>query len=176
MIYSLAHRAPRNTFQLTATAGVYAIFLKPGVAVPGITLGEERVIYVGRTEAGSGFKGRDHFRMPFPSSTVRQSLAVLLLDDLKLAAIPYRRSWKLDGGSDTRLKVWMNDHLLLAIEPRDDAPLYEQRMIWAHQPPLNLKDCPQTTAHEKISALRRAMTLRCRSAPFLPLSMHRTWP
>lgn len=131
-------------------------------ASEGILVGADGMIYIGRTQAGSGFKGRDHFRMPFPSSTVRQSLAVLLMDELSLKPIPYRRAWTLDEGSDMTLKAWMNANCLLAIEPRNDPPLFEQRMIWAHKPPLNLKDCPQTAAHEHISSLRRAVALRCR--------------
>lgn len=162
MILTLSHRAPRSSFDLPALSGVYAHFVKPGVIVQGLEPGEDGIIYVGRTEAGIGFRARDHYRTPFTNSTVRQSLAALLSDELHPTVLPYRRTWTIDGASDARLKEWMHAHLLLAIEPRDDAPLYEQRMIWHYKPPLNLKDCPQSPAHEHLSEIRRKLAVRCR--------------
>ena len=157
-----AHRAARSSFSLSAEHGIYAHFLKPGVEVPMLEPGMDGIIYVGRTQGRTGFRGRDHFAIPFPSSTVRQSLAALLIAQLKLNILPYRRSWTIDGPSDARLRSWMYEHLLLAIEPHADAPLHEQRAIWAYRPPLNLKDCPQTSAHERLSALRRSFVVACR--------------
>jgi hypothetical protein len=162
MILTLSHRAPRRNFDLPAISGVYAHFVKPGIIVAGLEPGEDGIIYVGRTEAGTGFRGRDHYWTPFTNSTVRQSLAALLIDELWLIVLPYRRTWTIDDASDVGLKEWMHAHLLLAIEPRDDAPLYEQRMIWHYKPPLNLKDCPQSPAHGRLSQLRRKLALRCR--------------
>ena len=164
MIYDLSHRAPRSTFELTRESGVYAIFLQPNATLPSLVRRRDGILYVGRTQAESGFAGRDHFSTSFTSSTVRQSLAVLLETELGLNAVAARRTWSLDAQSDDKLKAWMQQHLLLAVEPRSDAPLYEQRMIWEYQPPFNLKDCIQTEAHEKLSALRRDMQLRCRQS------------
>lgn len=170
-MHDLSHRAPRSTFELTSDSGVYAIFLKPDAALPLLSRRPDDILYVGRTQAGGGFAGRDHFNTAFTSSTVRQSLAVLLEEELGLRSVAVRRTWTLDAPSDGRLKLWMHDNLLLAVEPRVDAPLYEQRMIWKHQPPFNLKDCIQTEAHEKLSVLRREMLMRCRRARALNPSM-----
>ena len=164
MIPAFTHRAPRSSFNLSAEHGIYAHFLKPGIEVPMLEPGINGIIYVGRTQGQAGFRGRDHFAIPFPSSTVRQSLAALLAEQLEITILPHRRSWTIDGRSDARLRSWMHDHLLLAIEPYADAPLHEQRAIWAYRPPLNLKDCPLTPAHERLSALRRSLTVACRTS------------
>lgn len=165
MKYDLSYRAPRSAFELTSESGVYAVFLKLNAALPFVSCGPTGILYVGRTQAGTGFAGRDHFSTSFTSSTVRQSLAVLLENDLGLKSVAVRRTWSLDVPSDAKLKAWMHSHLLLAVEPREDAPLYEQRMIWEHQPPFNLKDCIQTETHKRLSAMRRDMLLRCRQQP-----------
>lgn len=167
MTPTFAQRAARSSFNLSTDHGIYAHFLKPGVEVPMLEPGIDGIIYVGRTQSRTGFRGRDHFGIPFPASTVRQSLAALLAKPLELSIRPYRRSWTIDERSDDRLRSWMHEHLLFAIEPCDDPPLYEQRAIWAYRPPLNLKDCPQTPGHERLSALRRSLSLACRRQPDL---------
>ena len=88
-------------------------------------------------------------------------MAALLLDGLKLVpkavfhADGEYKSWKLELPSEKVLDRWMHDNLLLAIEKRADAALFEQELISVHKPPLNLRDCAQSEQHQMVSAARR---------------------
>lgn len=167
---TLAYRAPRASFTLDASHGVYALHLKPDAVLPGITPGEHGLIYIGKASGSGGLKGRCHFNGSSASHSPRRSLAALLIDELKVVpkSVPHPdgayKTWGLELMSEKVLDRWMHDNLLLAIEPRDDAALHEQELIWKHQPVLNLRDCPQSAQHEMVSAARRRISDMIRAA------------
>ena len=106
-------------------AGLYAFY---GDAVAWKQLGiapafEDQPLYIGKAERS--LNGRDvgtHFATgKTGSSTVRRSLAALLVDDLRLVAVPRNlakpdgsANFALDGASDQRLSHWMDARLTLA--------------------------------------------------------------
>jgi len=163
IVFTLDYRAPRASFTLSNAHGVYALFLKPGSSLPGIVPGEDGLLYIGKASGRTGFKGRCHFNGKSASHSPRRSLAALLVDDLGLVpkGFPHPdgeyKTWGLTLPSERILDTWMHGNLLLAIEPRVDAALYEQELISLHQPVLNLRDCPQSEQHERVSAARRRM-------------------
>ena len=160
---TLNHRAPRASFTLTAAHGVYALYLKPGGRLAALEPGENGLLYIGKAAGRTGFKGRCHFNGKSASHSPRRSLAALLVDDLDLIpkAVPHPdgeyKTWGLTLPCERVLDAWMHTNLLFAIEPRHDAALYEQELISHHQPVLNLRDCPQSKQHERVSAARRRM-------------------
>jgi hypothetical protein len=161
--FTLHHRAPRTSFTLTDQHGVYALFLKPTASLAGIVPGEDGLIYIGKAAGRTGFRGRCHFKGASASHSPRRSFAALLAGDLELVpkAVPHPdgafKTWGLTLQSEKVLNRWMHDNLLLAIEPREDAALYEQELIWLHRPVLNLRDCPQSEQHERVSLARKRM-------------------
>lgn len=158
---TLDHRAPRASFMLSETHGVYALYLKSGSDLPGIMPGEDGLLYIGKAAGRTGFKGRCHFNGKSASHSPRRSLAALLIDTLALVPKEFPhpdgayKTWGLTLPSERLLNTWMHANLLLAIEPRADAALYEQELISKFEPVLNLRDCPQSEQHERVSAARR---------------------
>lgn len=165
----LTQPAPRASFELDRSHGVYALYLRDGSKLPGIIPGQDGLLYIGKAAGTRGFEGRCHFNGASASHSPRRSLAALLMDELKLVPRPVYhadgeyKSWKLELPSEKVLDQWMHDNLLLAIEVREDAALHEQELIWAHCPPLNLRDCPQSKQHKLISAARRKVAYSLRS-------------
>lgn len=111
---------------------------------------EDQPLYVGKAERS--LNGRDvgtHFASgKTGSSTVRRSLAALLVNELSLRAVP-RNLLKPDGSanfaleaeSDVRLSDWMETHLALAtwIKPQGvDLDMVETAVLRRLRPPLNL--------------------------------------
>lgn len=132
--------------------------------------GENGPLYIGKAAGTRGFEGRCHFNGATASHSPRRSLAALLIDELNLEpkAVYHPdgeyKSWKLTLSSEKILDKWMHENLIFANEVRDDAALYEQELIWAHCPPLNLRDCPQSEQHEKVSKARREVAQGLRSS------------
>ena len=127
----------------------------------------DQPLYVGKAE--KSLSGRDvgtHFATgKTGSSTVRRSLAALLVDDLHLVAVP-RNLAKPDGSanfarasaSDRRLSEWMDARLTLAtwVTP-DGAELdeIETLVLRQLQPPLNLDKVGQP--RQRLRSARRRM-------------------
>lgn len=166
----LKQPAPRASFNLDGSHGVYALFLREGSRLPGIVPGENGLLYIGKAAGSRGFEGRCHFNGASASHSPRRSLAALLIDQLNLVPMAVchpdgeYKSWKLTQTSEKVLDRWMHDNLLLAMEVREDAALYEQELIWAHCPPLNLRDCPQSEQHKRVSTARREVAVGLRSS------------
>jgi hypothetical protein len=107
-------------------------------------------LYVGKAERS--LNGRDvgtHFAAgKTGSSTVRRSLAALLMDELGLVAVPRNlvkpdgsANFALDEASEVRLSGWMQQRLSLTIwSMSEDAVLYEieTAVMRRLRPPLNL--------------------------------------
>ncbi|RPF26022.1 hypothetical protein EDD32_0445 [Georgenia muralis] len=110
----------------------------------------EQPLYVGKAE--SSLIGRDvstHFAAGRTgSSTVRRSLAALLVDELALVAIPRNITkpdgsshFGLDGPSEDRLSSWMAQQLSLATWSKSEGAHLreiERGVISRLRPPLNL--------------------------------------
>ena len=54
-------RGSRSSFLLGSEHGVYALFLRDGAQLPGVTAGERGLIYIGLAANRHGLKGRCHF-------------------------------------------------------------------------------------------------------------------
>lgn len=152
-------RGPRSSFALSTDPGVYALFLREGSTLPGITPGERGLIYIGLAANRQGLKGRCHFNARTRNHSPRKSLAVLLMDELALkpVLVPKPNSpdtWGLEASSEARLSAWMHDNLELAIEQCDNPDARETELVWHYAPPLNLTKCPQRAEHRRISEAR----------------------
>lgn len=156
------HRDRRASFTLSTEPGVYALFLRYGSTLPGITPGERGLIYIGLAANRKGLKGRCHFNAQTRNHSPRKSLAVLLMDELALepVLVPKPNSpdtWGLEASSEARLTEWMHDNLELAIEPCDDPDARETELVAHYAPPLNLTKCPQSAEHRRISEARSSI-------------------
>src|SRR5690349_8811149 len=116
-----------NEIPLIERPGVYAIFADSPDALSPVTLKDDCLVYVGRTE--STLVERNHFDKENSGfSSPRRSLGAILKDRLGLRAVPRRpgpsdTNWQnfsfgVDG--EAKLNEWMREHLLMAIEPLSD--------------------------------------------------------
>ncbi|MEQ6900329.1 GIY-YIG nuclease family protein [Nocardioides sp. YIM 152588] len=124
-------------------------------------------LYIGKAE--KSLNGRDvgtHFSTgKTGSSTVRRSLAALLVDRLGLVAVPRNRlrpdgsaNYALDPESDVRLTAWMEDRLTLATwQKPTDVVLgdVETAVLVSLRPPLNLDKVGEP--RERLREARRAL-------------------
>ena len=125
-------------------SGVYLFCLDQDRELPGVELGNDRVLYVGMTE--KDLVVRNHFlHRHSGGSTLRRSLGALLLEELKLQ--PIRRDCKLANADkyrftrdgEERLTAWMTENLVAAqIEVKVDVQIVERTLIIELEPPLNL--------------------------------------
>lgn len=153
-------RGPRSSFVLGPEPGVYALFLRGGAKLPPIVPGPSGLIYIGLAANRLGLKGRCHFDAMTRNHSPRKSLAVLLMEELRLVPILILKpntadTWGLDSASETRLSTWMHDNLDLAVELCANPDVRETELVARYAPPLNLNKCIQTDQHRMISARRK---------------------
>jgi len=146
-------RGPRSSFVLGSEPGVYALFLRKGSSLPQIAPGANGLVYIG---LAANLKRRCHFDAKTRNHSPRKSLAVLLMEELRLVPVLIpkpnsRDTWGLDAPSEARLSAWMHENLDLAVEPCADPDARETELVARHAPPLNLTKCPQTAQHRLIS-------------------------
>jgi hypothetical protein len=110
----------------------------------------DQPLYVGKAERSlNGRDVRTHFATgKTGSSTVRRSLAALLVRELGLVAVPRNLSkpdgsanFALDAASDARLSSWMDQHLRLATWVKPEETVLgdvETALVLRLRPPLNL--------------------------------------
>lgn len=139
--------------------GVYALYLREGADLPGITPGDLGLIYIGLAANRKGLKGRCHFNARTRNHSPRKSLAVLLMDELALKPVLVSKpnspdTWGLNASSEAKLSAWMHDNLELAIELCDDPDARETELVALYAPPLNLTKCVQSAEHQRISEAR----------------------
>lgn len=129
-------------------------------------------LYVGKAE--HSLHGRDvrtHFASGRTgSSTVRRSLAALLVDDLSLEAVPRNRevpdrsaNFGLTECSDNRLTRWMDERLGLAFWVKDgqvDLADLEAEVLARFRPPLNLTKVGESRRYLRDARKRMAKTAR----------------
>lgn len=135
-----------------ARPGLYALYASTKAAGDlGLDEAESsRPVYIGKSE--SNLRSRDigqHFRNGRTgSSTVRRSLAGLLVDQLELEALPRNpqnpegfANFGLAPECDERLTEWMRRELTIAFWPSDGRVILarlESRIILSLRPVLNL--------------------------------------
>jgi hypothetical protein len=130
-------------------------------------------LYVGKAERSlNGRDVRTHFATgKTGSSTVRRSLAALLIDDVGLVAVPRNlakpdgsANYALDPPSDARLSTWMENHLRLATWVRPDGLVLgdiEIAVVLRLRPPLNLDKVGEP--RERLRRARRRLADQARA-------------
>lgn len=151
-----------------AGAGVYGVVVDDdGARQLGVdTRGTEGLVYVGVAERSLRDRGvRAHFQSGrTPDSTLRRSLAALLVDELGLAAVPRSPGVAsarlvLTSDSEDELTAWMQQHLRLrAWEAPAGASAVEveREIVRELTPALNLYGVDQPWQH--LRDRRRAVT------------------
>ena len=148
--------------------GAYEIFVKNTSCLPGIDVGRDKRVYIGKSNK---FMRRKHLKTGKSGwSTLRRSLGAILKAKLGLKAEPRSTdgncyNYQFDDAGEEQLTEWMLANLEVTIHEFQDADceeesvkcqvkVYEKDLIQKHRPPLNLeKGFPQAN---KIKALRRA--------------------
>lgn len=169
-------RHPRDVAALTVARapGLYA-FYGDDVAWQALLLTpafEDQPLYVGKAERSlNGRDVRTHFSTgKTGSSTVRRSLAALLVDDLALVAVPRNlakpdgsANFSLDTGSEERLSAWMEQHLRLATwvsPPTAVLDEVETAVLERLRPPLNLAKVGEPRDRLRLARGRMASAAR----------------
>lgn len=161
------HRRSADDIPERPEPGVYALFAAQPDCLPGITLPQSGLVYVGQS---SKLAKRNHFTARHSGrSSPRRSLGALLKSELGLTAEPrsQRRSdqrryshYRFGGDGETRLSEWMRRNLTCAIHPFDgDTKCLEQKLIEENEPPLNLQGWPEDRPNPQkaqIDNLRKA--------------------
>ena len=161
-----SNRLSRRDAVLDCSAGLYALFLKLGSALPSIPLSDGTLIYLGKAAGKGGLKSRCHFNGGTRNHSPRKSLAVLLENQLKLVARPIAnpdgsyKTWALDRQSEAALDQWMHANLDVAYATARGATSFEAQLIDLFNPAINLNGCHQTDGHRLIKQLRRRMDER----------------
>lgn len=154
-----SRRGPRKSFSVGRDKGVYALFLREGAHLEGVEPGAGGLLYIGMAAGAGGLKTRCHFDASTRNHSPRKSLAVLLMDELRLEPILVPKpnsadTWSLERTTEQRLSAWMHANLEVAYELCDDPASRESELIAQLVPPLNLSKCAQSEAHALISAAR----------------------
>lgn len=137
-------------------------------------------LYVGKAERS--LNGRDvatHFAAGRTgSSTLRRSLAALLVDDLALVAVPRNlttpdgsANFRLDAASEDRLSSWMEQWLTLATwtKPENvDLSKTETAVLRRLHPPLNLHKVGEPRKRLRVARQRMTSTARAWQPDFGP--------
>jgi hypothetical protein len=98
--------------------------------------------------------GRNHLRGKIRSSTLRRTLASVLLAPLALDLVGPRR---LDAASEVKLSEWMRRHLSVAVHGVDSGEHLaeiEKHVVEALQPPLNVEHMPSNELRRRLRGLR----------------------
>ena len=129
-------------------------------------------LYVGKAE--KSLNGRDvgtHFAVgKTGSSTVRRSLAALLVDELALVAVPRNlakpdgsANFGLDVASEGRLSIWMEQRLSLATWSKPEGANLDEietAVVRRLRPPLNLDKVGESRTRLRDARRRMADTAR----------------
>lgn len=137
--------------------------LDPAAAPHGVLyVGAAPVSLVGRDVRGHFHSGRT------ASSTLRCSLAALLVDELELTLVPRSPGartgrFALTPDAEDRLTAWMRRHLRLTTLPVDaaDVPAAARRAVQELAPPLNLKE----TGHPWPALVQKRRRLTAEARP-----------
>ncbi|PWJ19217.1 GIY-YIG nuclease family protein [Jannaschia seohaensis] len=142
----LIGRRPITDVVSSQKAGLYGIFAKRRDCLPGMTIPDTEIIYIGQT--GESLGNRNHF-LPKSSGfhSPRRSLGAILKVELNLQAVPRApgpsesnfTNFAFAGDGEHRLSNWMVRNLDYAtVELEVDLHRVEKETIRVMQPPLNL--------------------------------------
>ncbi len=122
--------------------GVYALIVRPGIRLPHVPLGAERILYVGNAARA------DSIRLHFSDSEgtrscPRRSLGALLRHELRLQVRPgppaeRDQEWdnfRFNTEGEARLTYWLRTHLCVA---HVECPRLREELLAEIDPPLNL--------------------------------------
>jgi hypothetical protein len=155
--------------QLPKRSGIYAWWMvgTPLSCAPVTKHPKERglgLVYVGIAPNGAGSKSTlrsrvvgNHLNGNIAASTLRRTLASLLLADLSL--VPLKKGTKviLSPEHNALLSKWQQTHLRLTWHETAKPWDIEDKVIAALQPPLNLDDNEAHPFFATLSAARRAL-------------------
>ena len=128
-------------------------------------------IYVGQTGATKWPSGKtskatlrnrilgNHIRGNVRSSTFRWTISAILFRPLKLRLANPNR---LRPEDNRKVSDWIKNHLRVAIAPyadRDSLGKVERDVLKALDPPLCLQDCPTNEFRQRLSDLRKRLTV-----------------
>jgi len=143
------------------TSGLYAWWAPPGL-LPGVSGpphpsdGGRELIYIGLARSLRTRVGRNHFRGPTGSSTLRRALVALLL-----TSEGYTTRWTADrvvpiDADEDRLSAWMREHLRVTWAEHPEPKEVEAAVINELGPPLNQDHNQAHPLHSMIAAARAA--------------------
>jgi hypothetical protein len=153
--------------RLPKTGGLYAWWIAKNVlpVVPSTTHHNGLdLLYIGIAPSGTSSTATlssrvvgNHMRGNIAASTLRRTLAALLLDELKLT--PLRRKTKviLPKEQNQLLSDWQQRHLKLTWHPTSKPWLLEHAVIAELAPPLNLAANNQHAFYTTLSLARRRL-------------------
>jgi hypothetical protein len=122
--------------------GIYALIVPPGIRLPHVPLGEERILYVGNASRADSI--RLHFNdADGTRSCPRRSLGALLRHELRLQVRPGSRTgrdedwrdFRFNTEGEARLTYWMRTHLCVA---HMEWARSREELLAEIDPPLNL--------------------------------------
>ena len=131
--------------------GVYALFLTPRGALPGIAEPGSGALYIRSSSNLAQREFDTHFAAGETGfSTVRRSLGALLRDELSLKPGPRGTgtsktnytNYRFDEEGERRLTDWMREHLRVAVVATSSPPEVEAELIAVAHPLLNLTGWP----------------------------------
>ena len=157
-------------------SGFYAMYLKANHTLSEIEIAENRLLYVGKTEAG--FSYRDHFNPGNGHSgncSLRRTLGALLKKELSLQAQSRSKrrtknrftNYRFTPEGEARLSDWMKGALYVSRVPfEQNVVAAEAMLISGLEPPLNITGWRNPQA-ERLMALRRTCAAEARASDSL---------
>ena len=155
--------------QLPKAGGLYAWWVHKNAlaGVPGNKHPSEQtldLLYVGIAPSGVTSKStlrsrivENHMRGNIAASTLRRTLAALLIDELRLTPIKKGTKVILPRDQNAQLSAWQQTHLRLTWHATQRPWLIEAGVIAALHPPLNLADNGEHPFFPTLSAARMAL-------------------
>ena len=154
---------------LPKTGGLYAWWIHKN-ALAGVPVNKHPteqaldLLYVGIAPSGvtskSTLRSRvvgNHMRGNIAASTLRRTLAALLIHELRLTPIKKGTKVILPRHQNAQLSAWQQMHLRLTWHETQQPWLIEAGVIAALQPPLNLADNGEHPFFPTLSAARKAL-------------------
>lgn len=159
---------------LPRESGLYAWWAPPGT-LPGVTgpahpfVDGLELLYIGLATNLGTRVGRNHFRGPTGSSTLRRTLVALLMP-----SEGYTTRWTTDrvvpiDADEARLSEWMRAHLRITWAVHPEPKAVERAVIEALGSPLNQE---HNKAHPLYGAIKAARAAYRASAGPRPLPTH----
>jgi hypothetical protein len=152
---------------LPKVGGLYAWWSAKG-CLPGVPTKPHanglHLLYIGIAPSGTSSTATlasrvvgNHMRGNIAASTLRRTLAALLIDELKLTPIRKGKKVILRKDQNAMLSDWQQKHLRLTWHPTPKPWLFEASAIAALAPPLNLDDNKAHPFFATLSAARRKL-------------------